>query len=220
MRPPSPSPLRLFGRALSRAALVITAAVGLHVVSPPPTDGASERLGGKRLLVHVAPLPVDDPYPIDCAPAPATPVPDMVASIFRCRLLEAEYAPERVRTIAAEAVAVAECESHFDPEAVIFDGRYRDVAHPGTGDRYSGAGVFQFIRRTADLWIEGGYANVADPVANIDAAARIYVSNEARGFPGWSDWACAAANDGFRSRSVLPGWPGGPDQLPAWSFEH
>ena len=221
MRRPSPSSLSLFRRACTAAALLTAAFVGLHLLPPPPpAAGGAADLGDRRLLVHVTPPPADDPHPIDCSPAPETPVPTMVASIFRCHLIEAGYEPARVRTIAAEAVAVAECESHFDPEAVIFDGRYRDVAHPATGDRYSGAGVFQFIRRTADLWIEGGYGNVTDPVANIDAAARIYISNEARGFPGWSDWACAAANDGFRSRSVLPGWPGGPDQLPAWTFEH
>jgi hypothetical protein len=221
MRRPSPSSLSLFRRACTAATLLTAAFVALHLLPPPPpAAGGAAELGDRRLLVHVSPPPADDPHPIDCSPAPETSVPTMVASIFRCHLIEAGYEPARVRTIAAEAVAVAECESHFDPEAVIFDGRYRDVAHPVTGDRYSGAGVFQFIRRTADLWIEGGYANVTDPVANIDAAARIYISNEARGFPGWSDWACAAANDGFRSRSVLPGWPGGPDQLPAWTFEH
>lgn len=221
MRRPSPHPLCLVRRALFTAVALTAGATALQALAPPAGPGLADgALGRNRLLVHVSPLVADDPQPVDCTPPAETPVPSMVASIFRCRLLGAGYAPERVRTVAAEAVVVAECESHFDPDAVIFDGRYRDVAHPATGDRYSGAGVFQFIRRTADLWIDGGYANVTDPVANIDAAARVFISNEARGFPGWSDWACAAANDGFRSRSVLPGWPGGPAALPAWAHEH
>ena len=155
-----------------------------------------------------------------CSPAAETPIPDMVGAIFRCRLEAVGFAPEDVRRITAEAVTVAQCESEFDPNAVIFDGRYRDSAHPATGSRYSATGIFQFIRDRADRWIEGGYANATDPAANIDAAARVYIHNVQRGYPGWSDWACAAANDGFRATSVLPGWPGGPSQLPAWAWNH
>lgn len=155
-----------------------------------------------------------------CTPPADTPVPDMVGSIFRCRLAEAGYAPERVRVVAAEAVAVAQCESKFDPSARVFDGRYQQSPHPGTGTFYSATGVFQFIRDRADRWIAGGFANATDPVANIDAAARVYIHNDQRGYPGWSDWACAAANDGFRATSVLPGWPGGPAQLPDWAWQH
>ncbi|HVM09043.1 MAG TPA: transglycosylase SLT domain-containing protein [Acidimicrobiales bacterium] len=155
-----------------------------------------------------------------CTPSPDTPVPDMVGAIFRCRLIEAGFSEEQVRVTTAEAIAVAYCESEFDPNAVVFGGRYRDVPHPLTGSRYSATGIFQFIRDRADRWIEGGYANATDPAANIDAAARMYLHNVRRGFPGWSDWACAAANDGFRATSVLPGWPGGPPSLPGWVWNH
>lgn len=156
--------------------------------------------------------------PSTCAPPEAAPVPDMVGSIFRCRLNEEGLAREEVRQITAEALVVAQCESEFDANAVVFDGRYRESPHPATGAFYSAAGVFQFIRVRADRWIAGGYANVTDPVANIDAAARLYLHNMRRGYPGWSDWACAAANDGFQATSVLPGWPGGPSRLPDWAF--
>ena len=144
-------------------------------------------------------------------------VPRVVADIFRCRLAEAGVAEPEARRIAAEAVVVAHCESKWDPGAVVFDGRYVDRPHPSTGDRYSAAGVFQFIRRVADQWVEGGYAQVRDPRRNIDAAARLFIHNRARGFGGWGEWACVAANDGFQVGSVLPGWPGGPAALPGWA---
>lgn len=155
-----------------------------------------------------------------CVPenAGALDVPRLVVAIFGCRLDEAGWSEDGVRYSTAEALVVAECESHFDTNAVVFGGRYRDTPHPN-GNRYSAAGVFQFIRSTGDRWIEGGYANVHDPVANIDAAARLYVSNIQSGVPGWSDWACAAVSDGFAKQSVLPGWPGGPAELPSWAFD-
>lgn len=147
-------------------------------------------------------------------------IPVLVGDIFQCRLREAGYAPADADRIAAEAVVVAHCESLFDPAIVVFDGAYLDRPHPATGFRYSAAGVFQFIRRTAELWIPGGYANVTNARLNIDAAARLYLHNRARGYGGWDDWACAAANDGFKVGSVLPGWPGGPAELPPWAMEH
>jgi hypothetical protein len=82
--------------------------------------------------------------------------------------------------------------------------------------------VFQFIRKTADTWIEpDGYARVFAPRRNIDAAARLYIHNRILGLRGWEDWACAAVNDGFKQGgSVLPGWPGGPAALPDWVWNH
>ena len=147
-------------------------------------------------------------------------VPRVVADIFRCRLAEAGVADAAARRIAAEAVVVSHCESKWDPDVVVFDGRYLDTPHPRTGNRYSAAGVFQFIRATADKWIDGGYAQVRNPRRNIDAAARLFIENRSRGLGGWGDWACAAVNDGFKSGSVLPGWPGGPAELPDWTTRY
>ena len=143
-------------------------------------------------------------------------VPHLVAAIFRCHLRHAGWAEPDVKRVTAEAVVVARCESVWDPEAVVFDGRYRDTPHPN-GNRYTAAGVFQFIRSTADRWVRGGYAKVTDARLNIDAAARLYLHNHRRGYAGWSDWACVAVNDGFKEGSVLPGWPGGPERLPKWA---
>lgn len=155
---------------------------------------------------------------LDAGPEDAD-VPTMVAEIFRCRLAEAGVDRPHVEKWAAEAVVVSECESLWDADAVVFDGRYLDTPH-ANGNRYSAAGVFQFIRATAEKWIDGGYANVHDPRRNIDAAARLFIHNRNAGLGGWEDWACAAANDGFKVGSVLPGWPGGPAELPAWAWQY
>jgi hypothetical protein len=155
-----------------------------------------------------------------CPDLEAASVAQLVADIFRCRLRAAGYDEPEVRRVTAEAVTVAQCESLLQPHVVVFDGRYVATRHPRTGYFYTAAGVFQFIRDTADRWIDGGYAHVFDANRNIDAAARLYLANRALGLGGWEDWACAAANDGFQSHSVLPGYPGGPEQLPDWAWDH
>lgn len=155
---------------------------------------------------------------IDAGPADAD-VPTLVAAIFECRLTEAGVDEAHVQKWTAEALVVAECESLFEADAVVFDGKYLDTPHPN-GNRYSAAGVFQFIRATAEKWIDGGYANVEDARLNTDAAARLFIHNRNAGLLGWDDWACAAAHDGFKVGSVLPGWPGGPAELPAWVHEY
>lgn len=162
----------------------------------------------------------DDAAPPACDQLRNGDIPQLVADVFRCRLREAGVPEPEVARIVAEAVTVAQCESLFDPAAVVFDGRYVGARHPATGMFYTAAGVFQFIRKSADRWITGGYANVHDAPANIDAAARLYLHNVRRGYGGWADWACAAANDGFRATSVLPGWPGGPPHLPDWALQY
>jgi hypothetical protein len=165
-------------------------------------------------------LPDARVQPAACVDAGTGDVPHLVAAIFRCHLRQAGWAEPDVARVAAEAVTVSHCESLWDPAAVVFDGRYLEARHPRTGYRYSAAGVFQFIRATADRWIDGGYANVTDARRNIDAAARLYLHNRASGLAGWDDWACAAANDGFKQGSVLPGWPGGPPALPDWALQY
>lgn len=155
-----------------------------------------------------------------CRDEPAADVPSLVAAVFRCHLAKAGIPEPEIRQIVAEAVVISWCESEWDPSAVVFDGRYLDTPHPRTGSHYSAAGLFQFIRRVADDWIEGGYAHVTDARRNVDAAARLYLHNRIRGYFGWADWACAAANDGFRATSVLPGQPGGPAALPEWAYSY
>ncbi len=169
--------------------------------------------------VPVAPIPAKKAVK-SCRGAGDGDVPTVVAAIFRCRLREAGYSDQEVSQWTAESVLVSQCESKWDPNIVVFNGRYVDTPHPRTGYRYSAAGVFQFIRKTADKWIEGGYANVKKPRYNIDAAARLFIHNRQRGMKGWEDWACAAANDGFKVGSVLPNYPGGPSKLPDWVWQY
>ena len=220
-----------------RSNLVLRARASVAVLTLVAITGAAIVIGATPVAAAEAP-PVPTPVvtfesifealerlrsrpaaPKPCSEAGAGEVPVLVAEIFRCHLRGAGWAEEDVRRVAGEAILVSHCESLWDPAAVVFDGRYRDVPHPN-GNRYSAAGIFQFIRKTADKWIEGGYAQVADPRRNIDAAARLYLHNRGRGYGGWDDWACAAANDGFKQGSVLPGWPGGPEALPEWVFQY
>ena len=214
------------------AALALTAVVGTVLVSgatavaaaeaPPKAETETEpKMRFESVFVALQRLRADLPRakPAPCVEAGDGEVPDLVAAIFRCRLHAAGWTEAEVEKTVAEALVVSHCESLWDPDVVVFDGRYRDTPHPN-GNRYSAAGVFQFIRKTADKWIVGGYAKVTDPRRNIDAAARLYLDNRARGFGGWDDWACAAANDGFKQGSVLPGWPGGPAALPDWAHQY
>lgn len=203
------------GRAMAAAAAA--------ALTPPKGAETSARLAEARAEVPrpaEVPRRAPPPEPVtSCSPSEEIGVAAMVGAIFRCRLTEAGSTPAEVVYATAEAVVVAHCESGFDPNAVVFDGQYVHTPHPATGDKYTAAGVFQFIRPIGDEWIEGGYANVHDPEKNIDAAARLYVANLQQGYPPWSDWACAAVNDGYAERSVLPGWPGGPSALPDWAFD-
>jgi hypothetical protein len=181
---------------------------------------AEREAAGSDEAVVVTAEPVAPPPVQACDELRGEDVPRLVADIFRCHLRDAGYSRGETRRVAAEAVVIAQCESLFDPNAIVFNGRYLHERHPRTGYFYSAAGVFQFIRDTANKWIVGGYDNVLDPTANIDAAARLYLANRSLGLGGWEDWACAAANDGFKATSVLPGWPGGPAELPDWAWSY
>ncbi len=210
------------GRALAGVLLVaVLLVVGVRPASAQtdsPTETSPTFSTFVDRLLHGLRDTASGPEQVSPCPkrGPADDVPRLVVAIFECRLVEAGYPKKQVRRIVAEALVVSHCESLWDPEVVVFDGRYLDAPHPYTGYRYSAAGVFQFIRKTADKWIDGGYAEVESPGRDIDAAARLYLHNRAKGFGGWDDWACAAANDGFKVGSVLPGWPGGPEKLPDW----
>jgi len=222
----------LHRRALVALTVVLVALTGLVATAPaamaqtaprPPADTSPWRDGVRAVAAALAeaadrvrPAGAAAPSCAEAVPADAQ-LPTMVVAIFRCRLTEAGIGGDDARRTLAEALVVAACESEWDAGAVVFDGRYVQAPHPN-GNRYTAAGVFQLIRRIADRWVDGGYDAVLDPRRNIDAAARLHVHTRAHGFRGWEDWACAAASDGFRTTSVLPGWPGGPAELPAWAW--
>lgn len=157
--------------------------------------------------------------PANCDPNGSLSVPEMIGAIWRCKLTAAGIVGAHQDRVVAEAVTVAEAESGFNTYAVAFGGRWLHTPHPD-GNIYSAAGVFQFIRSTADRYIDGGYGNVHDPVANISAAADLWIDGYQAGRDPWSPWEAAAVNGNFATESVLPGYPGGPDQLPTWAWQY
>lgn len=215
---PQGDPLPRFAPVRRALSAVLLAAAGVIAVALPASAAAAPP-AGRHPFVSLREAVDQWHRAATCRPASGTPVPDMVAEIFRCRV-SPHLPPEKVDRVVREAVVVAECESRFDPNVVVFDGRYADSPHPRTGMRYTAAGVFQFIRATADDYIVGGYAKVKDPVANIDAAARLYLDTRSHGGWGWEPWECAAVNGSFKANSVLPGWPGGPAEIPAWALKY
>jgi hypothetical protein len=158
----------------------------------------------------------------ECNPPASYSAPQIIAAVWRCRLAEAGLPADVIERTVAEALVTAKCESGWDTNVVVFGGRYVNSPHPRTGSRYSAAGLFQFIRSSANSWIDGGYANVHDPVANADAAARYWLEGYQRGgrTRAWQPWACVAVNDGFAKSSVLPGFPGGPSSLPDYAYQY
>jgi hypothetical protein len=191
----------------------------------------------KRVQLYGFVLPMDhEPWHIEqalmtgatgevegsCNPPRSYSNPQIIAAVWRCRLTAAGLPKDVVERSVAEALVVAKCESGWNANAVVFGGRYLNTPHPTTGLRYSAAGLFQFIRSSANSWVPGGYANVKDPVANSDAAARYWLSGYRSGGrqAAWRPWACAAVNDGFAKRSVLPGFPGGPSALPSYAWQY
>lgn len=137
----------------------------------------------------------------NCSPDRAMSVPEMIGAIWRCRLRGKGYGSAEIEKIVQEALVVARCESEWNPSAFIYGGRYAYTPHPKYGRVFTARGVFQFLRASGDTWIEGGWANAEDPVANIDAAARYYIWEREKGREGWGPWEC---------RTRLPQYGGPP----------
>lgn len=149
------------------------------------------------------------PAPTTCAPGQDRSVPEIIASVWRCRLQDEGWKKADVDRVTAEALVIAKCESSFIPTAVAFGGKYVNKPKPDTGLRYTARGVFQFIKASADTWIAGGYENADDPVANSDGAVRYYLAEKAAGREGWGPWEC---------RTHLPQYGGPP--LPDWAKQY
>lgn len=147
--------------------------------------------------------------PGTCDPDRSLTVQEMIGAIFRCRLTESGYSAAEQDKIVSEALVIAKCESGFNTHAKYAGGRWADTPNPKDGRYYTAAGVFQFIKVSANNWIQGGYANVHDPVANIDGAARYYIAERKAGREGWGPWEC---------RKDLPQY-GGP-AIPSWAKQY
>lgn len=146
----------------------------------------------------------------DCSPS-GIPVANMVAAIFRCRLAREGVLGAVQDTVVAQALVVSRCESGWNSSAAAFGGRYATSPNPSDGKRYTHRGVFMLTSELSDAWVAGGAANVSDPVANINAAASLWLSTR-----GWEQFGCATGGTGgFEAGPVLAQY-GGP-ALPAWS---
>lgn len=150
----------------------------------------------------------------NCAPA-GVPVANQVAAIFRCRLAREGIVGEQADTVVAEALVVSRCESGWNPTAAAFGGRFATTAHPVTGRTYTHRGVFMIPADVAEAgWVTGGSAALTDPVANINAAASLWLTTRS-----WDQFGCATgAPSGFQAGPVLP-QHGGP-ALPDWAFSY
>jgi len=142
-------------------------------------------------------------------------VPNMVAAIFRCRLARSGVAGASADAVVAQALVVSRCESAWNADARAFNGTYALSKNPADGRTYTQAGVFMIASDLADRgWVAGGRSGLTNPVANINAAASLYLATG-----GWEQFGCATgAHTGFDSGPVLPAY-GGP-ALPAWADKY
>lgn len=150
----------------------------------------------------------------DCNPQ-GVPVPSLVAAVFRCRLAREGVTGADQDRVVAEAVVVARCESGWNAAARAFAGRFATSPNPADGRRYTQSGVFMISAELADAgWVHGGAGALEDPVANVNAAASLWLATR-----GWEQFGCATGTvGGFESGPVLPGY-GGP-ALPAWAARY
>ena len=150
----------------------------------------------------------------DCNPSGLS-VPNMVAAIFRCRLDREAVTGAVQAQVVAEALVVSRCESNWNAAARAYAGRYATAPNPADGTLYTQTGVFMISQPLADAgWVTGGSAASADPVANINAAASLWLATR-----GWEQFGCATGvKTGFEAGPVLAQY-GGP-QLPAWSRQY
>lgn len=171
-----------------------------------------ERIPG--YLEFVLPLGDGDGPPADCAPQ-GVPVPDVVASVFRCRLAQAGIAGKAADTVVAEALVVSKCSSGWNASAQLFAGRYARQPNPADGRVYSERGVFALRGELADAgWVKGGRAKLSDPVANVNAAASLWLASR-----GWEQFPCAVGSDPqLKVAASLPQY-GGP-ALPEWATQY
>lgn len=139
----------------------------------------------------------------DCTPG-GVPLRERIVAVFTCRIMEAGLGYSTPSNVIDAALAVAQCTSNFDPGFVAHGGKYVERAHPRTGNVDTRAGIFGLSADVATRWIAPPYA-VSTATANIDAAARIYIDERSWGRWGWGQFACATADDGFITDSVLVG---------------
>jgi hypothetical protein len=154
------------------------------------------------------------PDPSPCVVPANWSVPEQVGALWRCELAAAGVPASEAARLAADAVTLSHCESSWNASALAYAGRFRSTPHPVTGRTHSEAGVFQLSAVDVELFVPGGAPAALDSQANIVGAARLFLSRYLTGgrLAGFSPWPCATR--------VLPGFPDGPDTLPAWAWRY
>lgn len=164
-------------------------AAATTTTSPPPTPDTTDAQPPPSSTDTTDGPPSDDPTTTTTVASPSDPEPeapqedgsgsdgpDIGPGAERWRSLVASHFPaERVE----EALAIIQCESHGDPDAV---------------NAYSGAsGLFQFLPGTwavASVSAGVGGRSVFDAEANVIAAAWLSGYYESNGDDPWAPWTC------------------------------
>lgn len=146
----------------------------------------------------------------NCTPTGVS-VANQVAAIFRCRLAREGIIGTDQDRIVAEALVVARASSGWNALAHAFAGRFTTTKHPDTGKTYTHAGVFMLTNDQAADWVPGGIDSLTNPIANINAAASIYLTTHS-----WNHFPFATGTD--TTLAPTPALPqhGGPP-LPEWA---
>ncbi len=145
----------------------------------------------------------------DCSTSATASVAEQISGIWRCELRSAGIVGGEADTVARSAVVVARCASGWNAGWVVDAGQWVDTPNPSTGATATRAGIFAIDRAVADRYIEGGYARIADPVANVTAAAQLWLAEYRAGRDPWSYWSGCT--------SGLPAYGG---TLPEWTLAY
>jgi hypothetical protein len=147
-----------------------------------------------------------------CNPGAASPVPVLVAQIWRCVLYEHHVSSAVSSDVVAQAEVVSLCESGWNRSAVAFGGKYLRLADPLTGSPVTNQGIFMLSYGEMRAYGPPG-ALASDAVANIRAAAELWATSSS-----FESFGCATGHGVFDSGPVLPAY-GGPN-VPAWAYAY
>lgn len=145
-----------------------------------------------------------------CSPPQSLSVPQIIASVFRCRLSAAQVTPVLVATTVQEALVVSRCESDWNPGAQAFAGQWRNTPNPLYNRTFTNAGVFMLDRAEAKTYMAPG-GSVSNAVDSANAAASMWLTTRS-----WQMYGCATGRGIFDTGGpVLPQYQGPP--LPLWT---
>jgi hypothetical protein len=148
----------------------------------------------------------------NCDPAASSPVPVMVAEIWRCVLAENGVSSATAKPVVAQAEVVSLCESSWNAQAIAYGGKYATTPDPITGSTVTNEGVFMLTSsEMAQYGISG--SSGTDAVANITAAAQLWSATKS-----FVAFGCATGHGGFGSGPVLPQYGGPP--VPDWAYTY